>query len=146
MADLLLGDSNVVDVLGRGEELRLRKNSPDSRLVLVLLSLLLLLVVNVLVRFRELEDQALPFLEVGGGVDGGEVLLLPQELDGDGGRAEEVLLGVPAHRVLRNDVLLDALPDDKVVELTADDAVGGDQVLKRRHKVLETLSAVVAKW
>lgn len=111
----------------------MRENSPDSRLINMLVHLLLL---DVLSGFGKLEDQALLLLQVRGSLDGREVAFLLEELNGNGGGADEVLFGVPAHWVLGYDVLLDALADDEIVQLAANDAVGGNQMLEIKETSL----------
>jgi len=125
-ADLVLGDADGEEHLGGRVEVRLGQDGDDSRLVGLLVELALRLVA---VGLGELEDEALLLLEVGGGRDGGEGGLLPEELDGDGGGPLHVLLGVESEGVECEDVLLQALADGELVEVAANNAGGRDEVL-----------------
>ena len=132
-ADLVLGDADGEQHLGGGVEVGLGEEGDDARLVGLLVELSLGLV---LVGLGELEDEALLLLQVGGGRDGREGSLLPEKFDGDGGGPLHVLLGVESQGVEGEDVLLQALADGELVEVAADDAGGGDQVLKELKSLL----------
>ena len=89
-----------------------------------------MMLANLLVGHRKLEDQALLFLQLRQDVNGDKVGGLLDQPDGHCSSAPKLFFGVPDHRRRVDDVPFEAVLDDEVVDVAADVASRRNEMLK----------------